>query len=72
MSMSIGRGCHLRPLLLRSWLLQINFLLILVVFFIFFILIIITEILCGGALEILHRLWENLVGDGDTQLQVVA
>ena len=70
--MSISRGCHLRPLFLRSWLLQINFLLILVVFFVFFILIVVAEVSRGGALEILHRLWENLVGDGDAQLQVVA
>jgi len=59
---------HLRPLFFWSWLLQINLVLVLVVFFIFLILIIVAEILGSGAFEIFDRLWENLVGDGNTQL----
>ena len=59
---------HLRPLFFWSWLLQINFLFILVVLFIIFILIIVAEVLGSGTLEILNRLRENLVGDGNTQL----
>jgi len=69
--MSICRRGHLRPLLFWSWLLQINFLLVFVVFFIFLILIIVAEALGSGAFEILDRLRENLVGDGNTQLEVV-
>ena len=70
--MSISRGYRLRPLLLWSWLLQIDFLLILIVFFIFIIFIIVAEVLHGCTLEKFYRLRENLVGDGDTQLQVIA
>ena len=69
--MSICRRSHLRPLFFWSGLLQINFLFVLVVFFIFLILIIIAEVLGSGAFEILDRLRENLVGDGNTQLEVV-
>ena len=62
---------HLRPLFFWSGLLQINFLFVLVVFFIFIIFIIVAEVLISSALEILDRLRENFVGDGDTQLQVI-
>jgi len=59
---------HLRPLFFWSWLLQINFVLVLVVFFVFLILIIVAKVLGSGAFEILDRFWENLVGDGNAQL----
>ena len=62
---------HLRPLFFWSWLLQINFLLIIIVLFIIFILIIVAEVLGSGTLEILDRFRENLVGDGNAQLQVI-
>ena len=63
MSMYISRGCPLRPLLLWSWLLQINFLLILIVFFIFLIFIVVAEVLQGCALE---KLW--CLDCGETRL----
>ena len=63
----LPRG-HLRPLLFWSWLLQINFLLILLILFIIFVLLIVAETLGSGPLEVLDRLRENLVGNCNTQL----
>ena len=60
---------RLGPLLFWSRLLQINLLIVIpIVLFIFLILVIVTEGLGSGTLKPLNGLWENLVGDGDTQL----
>ena len=59
---------HLSPLFFWSRLLQINLVILIIVLFILFILFILTEVSLGGALEPVDRLWENLVGNGNTQL----
>ena len=60
---------HLGSLLFWSWLLQINLLVIIpIVLVIFLVIVIVTVILASGTLVPLDRLWENLVGDGNTQL----
>ena len=60
---------HLGPLLFWSWLLQINLLIIIpIVLVVFLIIIVVAVILTSGTLIPLNRLWENLVGDGNTQL----
>ena len=59
---------RLRPLFFWSRLLQINLLIIIIVFFIFLIFLIVAEASGSDAIVIVHRLRENLVGNGNTQL----
>ena len=59
---------HLGPLLFWSWLLQINFLIVIPIVLVIVLVIIVTVILASGTFIPLNRLWENLVGDGNTQL----
>jgi hypothetical protein len=61
---------HLSPLFFWSWLLQINFL-SLIVFFIILILFIVAGVLDSDAIKPIDRLWENLIADGNTQLEIV-
>ena len=59
----------LGPLLFRSWLLQVDLLIVIsIVLVIFLVIVIVTVILASGALIPLDRLRENLVSDGNTQL----
>ena len=61
---------HLSPLFFWSWLLQINFL-CLIVFFVILIVFIVAGVLDSDAIKPIDRLWENLIADGNTQLEIV-